>query len=52
MFGKTIVLMWFNDGCTPHTPPQEVQDVEEVRTTFGPNLASKAPDFFFVNGGV
>ena len=28
-------------------PPREVQSVEEIWTTFGPNLAPQAPDFFF-----
>ena len=28
-------------------PPWEIQFVEVVRTTLGPNLAPKAPEFFF-----
>ena len=32
---------------TPPPTPWGVQRVEVVRTTFGPNLAAKVPDFFF-----
>ena len=28
------------------TPPQEVKNVEEVRSKFGPNLVPKAPEIF------
>ena len=31
--------------------PQEVQNVEEVRKTFGPNLVPKAPEICFAYGG-
>ena len=30
----------------PHPRPQEVQNIEQVRATFGPNLAPKAPEHF------
>ena len=32
---------------TPPPPLWEVRFIEVVRTTFGPNLARKAPRFFF-----
>ena len=31
----------------PPPPPRSGQNAVEVRTAFGPNLASKAPDFLF-----
>ena len=36
-----------NPPHAPIPPTQEVQNIEEVRTTFGLNLAPKAPEFFF-----
>ena len=32
----------------PHHSPQEVQNVEEVQTRFGPNLAPKMPEIVFL----
>ena len=39
-----------SDPDTNTPTPQEVQNMDEVRTRFGLNLAPKAPEKFFVYG--
>ena len=45
----THSLMWgaLAQTLTPLPPLWEVQNIEEVWTTFGPTLAPKAPETFY-----